>query len=180
MGRSLGTGVAAQLGIKFPNLRGIVMISPYLSIRDVAKNMAGSFMSKFVPDIFRTRDIIEDLKPPLLFLHGLRDRLIPCTNSSYLYDHCNSAKMLNISPSMDHNKVDFRLDIYLPILKFFFEKLDMTEFQEDYAGEEVDRVSALGSLEKSPHRRETSRFGTNSNYNNSESTEITETRLIIS
>ena len=153
IGRSLGTGVAIKMGLVNPNLRGIVLISPYSSIRDVAENMFGVLGAKIVPNIFQTKDIIAEIKPPVLFIHGLRDRLIPCSKSSYLYDQCTSPKMLNISPTMDHNKVDYRKDLYLPILKFFVDKLDMTEFTDDYNSDELFRVSALSSLENNELRK---------------------------
>ena len=153
VGQSLGTGVAAKMAIMFPDLRGVVMISPYKSIQDVAKNMFGPFAAKFVPDIFKTKEIIEEIKPPILFIHGVRDELIPCVNSSYLYDHCNSPRMLNISPTMSHNKLNYQQDVYLPTLKFFVEKLDMDEFSDDYSREEVGRVYALCSLDTNETRK---------------------------
>ena len=149
LGRSLGTGVAAKMGLIFPRLRGIMMISPYLSIRDVSKNVVGGIFLRFVPDIFRTKDIIKYLKPPVLFLHGLKDQLVPCTNSKYLYEHCNSPRMLYISASMDHNRFELTKDIYLPMLRFFVEKLYIDEFQEEYHNQNIKSVASICSLDKS-------------------------------
>ena len=148
-GRGLGSGVAAKMSLLFPNLRGLVMISPYLSIRDIAVRSTNMLFARFVPDVFRTKDIIGQIKPPVLLIHGLRDQMVPCTNSSYLYDHCNGPKMLCLIPEMEHNKFDTKRDIYLPMIKFFVEKLGMIEFFADYVKENAERTPCLSSLKTS-------------------------------
>lgn len=153
VGRSLGTGVAVAMGTIFPKLRGIVLISPFLSIRDVAEKLVGKLFAKVVPDIFRTYDHIQNLKTPVLFIHGVKDKLTPCTASKLLYERCNAPKMINLSPYMDHHKIDLRNDIILPILKFFVEKLNMEEYKLMYACEDTTALSMLGSMDDAPSAR---------------------------
>ena len=147
VGRSLGTGVAVYMANIFPKLRGIVLVSPYLSIRDVAEKMVGKMLAKAVPDIFKTQDYIHIIKTPVLFIHGVKDKLIPCTASKRLYEKCNAPKMINLSLQMDHNRIDLKNDLFLPILKFFVEKLDMAEFRLMYACEDIAKLSILGSMD---------------------------------
>mgnify|MGYP003933327813 CR=1 FL=1 len=150
VGRSLGTGVAVYMANIFPKLRGIVLVSPYLSIREVAEKIVGKVLAKVVPDIFRSEDYIHIIKTPVLFIHGVKDKLIPCTASKRLYEKCNAPKMLNLSPHMDHNRIDLKNDLFLPILKFFVEKLDMEEFSLMYACEDIGKLSILGSMDNQP------------------------------
>lgn len=139
MGRSLGTGVAAKMGALFPKVKAIILISPYLSIREVASNKVGWLLAKMVPDIFRTRDIIDQIKAPILFIHGLKDTLIPSSSSEYLYERCtSSAKMLRLNKKMEHKNMDFYPDIIDPLLTFLAENLQMVEFQEQYKKEKKE------------------------------------------
>ena len=108
VGKAFGTGVVAKMGIMYPNLRGIVMFSPYLSIREVVTHMVGSTLAKVVPNIFKTREIMPDLKMPVLLVHGFKDPIVPCTNSSTLYYSCNAPKMLVFSTTMDITKATLR------------------------------------------------------------------------
>ena len=141
LGRSLGTGVAIQMANIFTKLRGIVLISPFLSIRDVAENMVGSVLAKVVGDIFKSKDFIQSIKTPALFIHGALDELIPASASKWLYDKCNAPKMLHISPTMTHNKLNLKFDIFLPMVKFFVERLGVVELKYLYEAEVEESTS---------------------------------------
>ena len=67
VGRSLGTGVAVQMSTLFPKLRGVILISAFLSVRYVGENVAGRTLSKFLPNVFRNEDYIEAIRSPVLF-----------------------------------------------------------------------------------------------------------------
>ncbi len=76
-GESLGTGVAVRLASK-QLLAGLILDAPYTSTADVA-----SLTYWYVPvswlmlDRFRSLDIIQSVKAPILILHGTDDRTIP-------------------------------------------------------------------------------------------------------
>jgi fermentation-respiration switch protein FrsA (DUF1100 family) len=84
-GESLGTGVAVRLASERP-LAGLILDAPYTSIADVA-----SLTYWYVPvswlmlDQFRSLDIIERVKAPILILHGTDDRIIPFGFGEQLY-----------------------------------------------------------------------------------------------
>ncbi|WP_063776722.1 alpha/beta hydrolase [Microvirga massiliensis] len=84
-GESLGTGVAVRLASEQP-LAGLILDAPYTSTADVA-----SLTYWFVPvswlmlDQFRSLDIIEKVKAPILILHGTEDRTIPFAFGERLY-----------------------------------------------------------------------------------------------
>jgi len=46
---------------------------PYTSIRNVVKNLTGSFISLLVAERFRNIDCIKGVKAPTLFIHGKKD-----------------------------------------------------------------------------------------------------------
>ena len=76
-GESLGTGVASRVALARP-VAGLILDAPYTSIPDVA---AEGFW--FLPvhwimrDRYETVRIIDQIKVPLLILHGTRDATIP-------------------------------------------------------------------------------------------------------
>jgi hypothetical protein len=84
-GESLGTGVAVRLASEQP-LAGLILDAPYTSTADVA-----SLTYWYVPvswlmlDQFRSLDIIEKVKAPILILHGTEDRTIPFAFGERLY-----------------------------------------------------------------------------------------------
>lgn len=84
-GESLGTGVAVRLASEQP-LAGLILDAPYTSTADVA-----SLIYWYVPvrwlmlDQFRSLDIIQTIKAPILVLHGTDDRTIPIAFGERLY-----------------------------------------------------------------------------------------------
>jgi fermentation-respiration switch protein FrsA (DUF1100 family) len=84
-GESLGTGVAVRLASEQP-LAGLILDAPYTSTADVA-----SLTYWYVPvswlmlDQFRSLDIIQRVRAPILILHGTEDRTIPFAFGEQLY-----------------------------------------------------------------------------------------------
>jgi uncharacterized protein len=85
-GESLGTGVAVRLASEQP-LAGLILDAPYTSTADVA-----SLTYWYVPvswlmlDQFRSLDIIQKVKAPILILHGTDDRTIPVAFGEQLFE----------------------------------------------------------------------------------------------
>jgi len=50
LGRSMGTGPVCHLASKYQNLAGVILVSPFLSIRSVAKRLVGNLLSFLVKD----------------------------------------------------------------------------------------------------------------------------------
>lgn len=84
-GESLGTGVAVRMASEKP-LAGLILDAPYTSTADVA-----SLTYWYVPvswlmlDQFRSLDIVQQVRAPILILHGTDDRTIPFAFGERLY-----------------------------------------------------------------------------------------------
>ncbi len=70
-GRSMGSGPATYLASR-KQACAVLLMSPYTSIKDVARSLLGwmSFLSVIVYERFRNIDLIKDAKCPAFFLHG--------------------------------------------------------------------------------------------------------------
>jgi hypothetical protein len=65
----MGTGPTCLLGAEF-NPRCIVLISAYLSIKEVARNIVGRFLGTIVAEHFNNLDAIQKIDCPVLLIHG--------------------------------------------------------------------------------------------------------------
>ena len=101
-GESLGSGVAVRLASERP-VGGVVLEAPYTSTADIAK-----LTYWFVPvdllmrDQFRSIELIDDIKAPLLVLHGERDGLIPIRLGQRLYEAAREPKRFVRLPGVGH------------------------------------------------------------------------------
>lgn len=137
VGRSLGTGVVAQLASEY-KIKGSILISPYTTIREVAQNMVGSFLAMVVPDAFRSIDYVDMIRSPILFIHGEADALIPPAMSIRLHDRVRSPKSLVINAEMTHNQFRMETDLFNPINTFMLEKLDLRSHLYARRGVSID------------------------------------------
>ena len=79
-GRSLGTGPATELAA-YVKPCALMLMSAYLSIRQLVRNIAGSLASFLVYERFRNMDNIKLVKCPTFLIHGKKDLLIPFEHS---------------------------------------------------------------------------------------------------
>jgi fermentation-respiration switch protein FrsA (DUF1100 family) len=85
-GRSMGSGPATYLASIKPAFC-LFLMSPYTSIKDVAKSFLGKLsfiLSPLVHERFRNIDRIKSAKCPVFLLHGALDTLIPPSHSEEL------------------------------------------------------------------------------------------------
>jgi len=76
MGRSLGSGVATELALRKPCAL-LVLISPYTSMVDMGRTLAGPAAPLAVPDRYDNLAKIARVRCPVVILHGTRDEVIP-------------------------------------------------------------------------------------------------------
>lgn len=119
LGRSVGTGPALELAWE-RNLMGVVLISPFLSVREVCHDMLGP-LSYFVRDCFPNRDRVPHMRSPLLIVHGQRDSMVPCRHGQELYASCKARKLIVCPEHMGHdmNLSDDPVHVVAPMLEFF-------------------------------------------------------------
>ena len=121
-GRSLGTCVAINLASKI-NPKAIFLISPFKSLKNVGNQ---KWYSLFLEDIFNSEDYIKNVKCHILFIHGKKDKLVPCTNSYELHQKCDDQRKTKIitPDNMEHNKFDLMNDI-IKNIKDFIDKYSL-------------------------------------------------------
>lgn len=119
-GRSLGSGPAVHLAAKFP-VGGLILISPFASVKAAVRSIAGRVMALGFDDAFPNDKIIANVTCPTLFIHGEKDSLLPPEHSVRLFTKCRARKLLVSPPRMEHNSNLFSQASYLalPVIHFF-------------------------------------------------------------
>lgn len=82
-GRSIGSGPAVHICSQ-ADLGALVLVSPFTSIKCVAKNIAGSLGGALVKQRFENLTKISQVSSPILIIHGEADELIPIEQSRRL------------------------------------------------------------------------------------------------
>lgn len=100
-GRSVGTGPAMALAAQYP-VAGLILITPFLSIREVLRAYIGS-LADYADDCFRNYKLAEHIESPTLIVHGKQDDLIPIAHGLKLYDALQCSKMMVCPENMHHN-----------------------------------------------------------------------------
>jgi pimeloyl-ACP methyl ester carboxylesterase len=101
-GRSIGSGPAVQLASQFP-IGGLILVSPFTSIKAAVESIAGPMASIFFKERFPNMALISNVQCPSLFIHGEKDNLIPAEHSLKLFKRCRARKLFITPPRMEHN-----------------------------------------------------------------------------
>mmetsp|Transcript_49298 Transcript_49298/g.117294 ORF Transcript_49298/g.117294 Transcript_49298/m.117294 type:complete len:440 (+) Transcript_49298:99-1418(+) len=119
LGRSLGTGPAIAMATKY-NVAGVILIAPFLSIREVFRPRIGK-LADLLEDRFQNGDIVHKIRTPTLIIHGTQDRLVPKSHSITLYEKLVCRKMLVCPEDKDHNFCLLKelSTFILPMVQFF-------------------------------------------------------------
>ena len=86
-GRSIGSSPACYVANK-RRPAGLILMSPFKSLREVAKDLVGWFLSLAIAERFRNIDLIKDVRCPTFIVHGQKDKLIPYSHAQDLHDNC--------------------------------------------------------------------------------------------
>lgn len=120
LGRSIGTGPAISLAVQ-NQIAGVILISPFLSVKEIIKDTVGGFLASFVEERFPNAERVPQIRCPLLLIHGKKDALIPFSHGEQLYESCRSRKLFVCPKEMEHN-TNLLSDMgyfVLPMLSFF-------------------------------------------------------------
>lgn len=83
VGRSIGSGAAVHLCTKF-KLGGLVLISPFTSIKAVIRDKVGLLISKCIKERFNNLDKIHLVQCKVKIIHGSKDELVRPEHSKLL------------------------------------------------------------------------------------------------
>ena len=71
-GRSIGSGPASLVAsLRTPC--ALLLMSPFMSIRDIVREKAGNTLQYLINDRFRNIDVMHKVNCPTFFVHGQRD-----------------------------------------------------------------------------------------------------------
>lgn len=108
MGQSLGTGIAADLAAHMTEQDakpgGLILLSPYTSIAQVFDDHVPILpISWLVADPYRTDELLDQLRGPILLIHGTADRVIGFDHSRTLAARLGSRARLVALDGRGHN-----------------------------------------------------------------------------
>ena len=106
LGESLGGAVALELALEFPPA-GLILQSPFTSVRDMAREHYRVVPHALVPDAYPSFSLIPGLQAPLLVLHGDADDIVPASHGRALFEAAAEPKQLRILPGLGHDLVPF-------------------------------------------------------------------------
>ena len=118
-GRSIGTTVAISTA-QNKNIRGLILVTPLTSGKEQAKASGLSSISLLAGDSFDNITKINNIKSPLLVIHGTNDQIIPYSMGKEIFDRANVKKSFVRIEGADHNNLHakFSQEYWLPIFKF--------------------------------------------------------------
>lgn len=112
---SLGTGVAVQMAVEYPDIAALVLESPYTSMID-----AGRHHYWFVPvrallqDQFDSLAKIAAVKTPLVIIHGTQDKIVPYDQGKALFEAAGSDQKIFIelkgAGHMDFSRPEYEIN----------------------------------------------------------------------
>jgi fermentation-respiration switch protein FrsA (DUF1100 family) len=105
VGRSLGSGVAVEIAAR-GNGRGLVLISPFTSVTDVAWHFTGPLAWVFVVDRFDSISKLDRVRGPIVVLHGTADRTIPFEQGKRLAEGAGARGTLIPLEGVGHDDID--------------------------------------------------------------------------
>lgn len=120
-GRSIGTGPAVYLAHKFPEIRALVLQSPFLSISNVVSGWS-SLLAFLMTERWDSKSIIEAVECPTIVFAGKKDKLIPAVSSRTLYEISGAynKKYMDFENEQHCGKLNVKL---IPALNEFLSKL---------------------------------------------------------
>ncbi|MCY4512495.1 MAG: alpha/beta hydrolase [Bdellovibrionales bacterium] len=103
LGESLGSGVAVALAAKYP-VKGLIFDGAYSSISDVGQSVYPLLPVRWLlKDTWNSKDRIQKVQSPILFIHSKRDKVIPFRFAARLFEAAHEPKKHIWLEQTDHN-----------------------------------------------------------------------------
>jgi fermentation-respiration switch protein FrsA (DUF1100 family) len=119
-GRSLGAAVALELATK-NSIKKLILESPFLSIRQLARERFWWFPSLLVRYQFDNKSKISEIEAPLLIFHSEEDETVPFAHGKKLLELASEPKEL-VPLSGEHNgSLSKSFEVFYPAMEKFLE-----------------------------------------------------------
>jgi uncharacterized protein len=102
LGESLGGAVALDLALERPPA-GLVLLSAFTGVRELSRLHYPLIPAAIVPDAYPTVRRIQELRAPLLVLHGDGDEIVPLSQGRDLFEAAPEPKRMHVFPGRGHN-----------------------------------------------------------------------------
>lgn len=126
-GHSLGGAIAVNLCLQQPKAAGLIAEGCFTSIKDIArrKRRIQIFpLNLLITQKFDFINKVKSLQMPVLFIHGMNDRVVPATMSQTLFEAAPKPKKLLLIPNAGHDDLtQVESDRYIAALQGFFDKI---------------------------------------------------------
>ena len=121
-GESLGTGVATEIA-QNKNYAGVILETPFTSMTDAAKKFYPYIPVSFLlKDKYNNKKKINNIKIPILIMHGEKDTIVPFTMGQKIFELANDPKYSYFTKNDDH-MMEYD-DQLISTLKKFFKSLN--------------------------------------------------------
>ena len=121
-GESLGTGVATHLSQK-KNFAGVILETPFTSMVDAAKTFYPYIpVNLLLKDKFDNKSKINNIKAPILIMHGEADQIVPFFMGKKIYEIANEPKYSYFTKH-DNHMMEFDENL-VKALKSFLKSLN--------------------------------------------------------
>jgi fermentation-respiration switch protein FrsA (DUF1100 family) len=119
IGRSIGTTVAINM-TQNRDIGGLILVSPLTSGKAQASAGTLSLLSSLAGNAFNNLSKIENIRAPVLVIHGTKDRVIPYSMGRELFNAINSPKEFVAINGAGHNDLQgvFAESYWLAIYRF--------------------------------------------------------------
>lgn len=105
-GQSLGTGIAVQMALEYPNVQALILESPYTALFDVAAKAYPFIPARLLMrDRFDSLSKIKNIEIPLFIIHGEKDAIVPASLGKKLFEHANEPKEIVLLEQYGHNDI---------------------------------------------------------------------------
>jgi pimeloyl-ACP methyl ester carboxylesterase len=103
-GQSLGSAVAAHLASRHPKLAGLILETPFPSVKAAARLLySGMPVDGLLRAKFDTASSLEQVRVPVLVMHGDRDTILPLSLGEAVYEAAHAPKEWFLIRGADHN-----------------------------------------------------------------------------
>jgi hypothetical protein len=105
-GRSLGTTVAVNTA-QNRDLSRVVLITPVSSGREMSELFTGGMLSSLAEGTFDSLGKVNNIKVPVLIVHGSSDEVVPYVQGLKLYEKFTGSKKMVTIPGGRHNDIEY-------------------------------------------------------------------------